>query len=110
MPVAPTEIGYNGLAIRPDIAATEDHIENLLRDPVYVENNNKATTAGHLRYVFVFEGQLNEVERSSIENGWTTAGWTTAVCRNDPIVPQRGGRDLRGKDQRTWSLTLVFTP
>lgn len=106
MSVPPNETGYQGQTVRPEIQAAIERIDGWLRDPIYVENNNLCNRTereeGKQRFLFRFEGQLNEVERTTVETGWTGAGWTSAVCVNHPIDP-------RGTvAHREWSLRIAF--
>ncbi|HXQ33791.1 MAG TPA: hypothetical protein VN843_07255 [Anaerolineales bacterium] len=108
MPVSPTQIGYNGQSVRPVIQETLDKIDNKMLDPVYVSNNNLATPEeiedGKLVYKFKYNGQLNEVEISTIQDGWISSGWTSVECNN----AYASHSDY--KDNPTWFLTLIFEP
>ena len=105
MPMSPSQIGLNGQSVRPVIQEYMDKIDNLMNDPVYTKNNNTATGEalenGTLIYRFSFTGHLlNDVEKSTIENGWVSEGWTSAVCSNS----YPNARDTTVK----WSLVLTY--
>lgn len=108
MPMAPAAIGYEGQTVRPIIQAVMDKIDALMLDPVYVSNNNKASkedkALGVKIYQFHFDGQLNEVEKSTIEDGWIAAGWTSALCDNDYPSP------TESKGNPRWSLAIKYQP
>lgn len=58
----------------------------------------------NLDFRFKFEGQLNGVEITTIQDGWTASGWTTAVCEN---VFTPAAND--SPDNPKWSLRITYT-
>lgn len=110
MPVSPTNVGYDGDVVRPEIQAIMDRIDYLLSDPVWAKNNNQATPEDQLlgakKFSFKFPGQLNETEEQTIEEGWegTTPPWTTVTCENETT------NRLDAQYQLSWTLNIEYVP
>lgn len=103
-------IGYNGQQVRNEIQSAFDKIEQTLLDPVWVRNNNKASKAdrdaGVLIFEWKFEGQLNQVEISTLESDWISPpnNWTEATVTNNETTPHNT------PDKLQWTFRLEYRP
>lgn len=105
MAIPPNEIGYQSQNVRPQIEEELAKIERQLSDPIYAKKNNKASNPsnGDLLFIFNREGHLNEAEIDFITYDWVNSGWTSVVCKNNDIQPNKG------VDYYTWTLILTYT-